>query len=89
MANTAKTQTKTRGRHHWLQMAYGLHTASLGPPVGRAPDLRQADGGMEPVEDDERDAQVADDAPWQVPEELKVQREVDLRLLHLTRYYIF
>ena len=65
---------------HWHR---GLTAAIFfGPAVCCAPDLRQTDGGMEPVEDDERDAQVADDGPRQMPVDVAVDRQV-LDLLHL------
>jgi len=50
------------------------------PLVSLAPDLRQTDGGVKPVEYDERDAQVVDDAPRQVPVLVRVHLEVLGRL---------
>jgi len=67
--------------HRTLHRPCGLNAIFLGPVVGSAPDLRQADGGMKPVEYDQRDTQIADDAPRQVPVELRVQWEI-LGFLH-------
>ena len=44
----------------------------MSPLVGFGPDLGQTDGRVKPVEDDERYTQMANNAPRQVPVELRV-----------------
>ena len=46
------------------------------PLVGVAPDLRQTHGRVKVVEDDERHAQMTDDAPRQATVVLRVHRQV-------------
>jgi len=44
--------------------------------VGTGPYLRQADGRVKSVEDDQRYAQMADDAPRHVPVEILMHRQM-------------
>ena len=72
-------QSSPDTRHCMLES--GVITWVFSRVVCIGPDFGETDGRMKPVEDDKRNAQVADDAPWQLPVKLCVYRQM-FRLLH-------